>query len=53
MRKYQEPQMNILELEQEDIITSSTDGGLYEPDTGAGGSGTGGTDSGNWNDFWN
>lgn len=52
MRKYQEPQMNLLILECEDIITSSTDPGLYEPGNSTGGSGTG-TDTGNWNDFWN
>ncbi len=52
MRKYQEPQMNILELLSEDIITQSN---LYEPGDGnsTGGSGTDGTDSGDWNDFWN
>lgn len=53
MRKYQEPQMNVLMLEGEDIITSSTDTGLYEPETDSvGGSGTGGVDSGDWGSFW-
>ena len=47
MRKYQEPQMNILELLSEDIITESN---LYEPGNGTN---TGGNEGSDWNDFWN
>lgn len=49
MRKYQEPQMDILELEDVDTIVAST---LIESDTTTDGESLGGDEGGNWNDFW-
>lgn len=49
MRKYQEPQMNLLELELVDIVTAS--GGLWEPGTQTGGDGNNNSDSMGWDEF--
>ena len=49
MRRYQEPQMNIYDLENEDIITTS--GGLYDSNKeSVGGDGVA-SDSMGWDEF--